>query len=116
MVGAVRAGQLLRLAFCNPPPLTQGSHKNATYFCGRLQGSLFFMSSRTRNAVEWRDPPASVGSGAIPHARLRLGNFAPLRLVRRFVGMLLQAGISPCVGRNDGGGTSLNEGGGKCSI
>ena len=71
------------------------------------------MSSRTRNAVEWRDPLASVGSGVIPHARLRLGNFAPLRLVRRFVGMLLQAGISPCVGRNDGADTSLNEGSAK---
>ena len=28
--------------------------------------------------------------------------FAPLGLVRRLVEMLLQAGISPCVGRNDG--------------
>ena len=31
----------------------------------------------------------------------RFADFAPLGLVRRFVEMLLQAGISPRVGRND---------------
>ena len=38
------------------------------------------------------------GAGGIP----RFANFAPMGLVRRFVEMLLQAGISPRVGRNDG--------------
>ena len=41
--------------------------------------------------------------GGIP----RFADFAPLGLVRRFVEMLLQAGISPCVGRNDGRGGAL---------
>ena len=57
------------------------------------------MSSRTRNAVEWRDPLASDRGRRDSSLRY----FAPLGLVRRFVEMLLQAGISPCVGRNDGG-------------
>ena len=40
----------------------------------------------------------ATGGGGIP----RFADFTPLGLVRRFVEMLLQAGISPCVGRNDG--------------
>ena len=67
------------------------------------------MSSRTRNAVEWRDPLASdkEQGGLVAKAprndgrRVTRPNFAPLGLVRRIVEMLLQAGISPRVGQND---------------
>ena len=58
----------------------------------------FYTSSRTEGAREGSPrllPP--VPCEGIP----RFANFAPSGLVRRFVEMLLQAGISPRVGRND---------------
>ena len=62
------------------------------------QHAYFLTSSRTRNEVEWRDPLTSDGA----RGDSSIGCFAPMGLVRRFVEMLLQAGISPRVGRNDG--------------
>ena len=71
------------------------------------------MSSRTRNAVKWRDLLASDRKRGDSSSQKLLGmtwewgtplpaDFAPLGLVRRFVEMFLKAGIPPRVGRNDG--------------
>ena len=67
------------------PNQAEGACEGSPRFCnpslarGFLVISLLGMTART-------SPPA---------------DFAPLGLVRRFVEMLLQADISPCVGRND---------------
>ena len=61
------------------------------------QGSL--SSCHPEHGTKWSGgiPSQVTERGGIP----RFADFAPMGLVRRFVEMLLQAGISPRVGRND---------------
>ncbi len=66
----------------------------------------FYTSSRTKPKVLHVIPNECEGSPRllqpVPCEGIpRFADFAPMGLVRRFVEMLLQAGISPRVGRND---------------
>ena len=84
MQSAARAGQ--SLSHFVTAPFTQGS----------------LSSCHPEHGTQWSGgiPLQVIEGEGIP----RFADFAPFGIVRRFVEMLLQAGIPPRVGRHDGGG------------